>query len=123
MMRFLVDNSLSSRLAGMLQAAGHDCIHAREIGLADAADEAIFDRAASDARVVIAQDTDFGTLLAMRRTGKPSVILFRCEKKATESLGHLLITHLSAIQADLESGAVVVFEDTRIRVRRLPING
>lgn len=31
--------------------------------------------------------------------------------------------NLTAVTADLEAGAVVVIEDARIRVRRLPIAG
>lgn len=81
----------------------------------------IFDLAAADARMVIAQDTDFGTLLAQRASTRPSVILFRRRAKSVESLLPLLRHHLPMIGADLEAGAIVVFEDARVRIRRLPI--
>ncbi|MBK8266791.1 MAG: DUF5615 family PIN-like protein [Planctomycetes bacterium] len=120
-MRFLIDNSSSPRLGEVLRKCGHDAIHVRDIGLSDADDETIFDRAASEGRTVVAQDTDFGTILALRRVAKPSVILFRCQVKSTESLSSILSCNLEAISNDLELGAVVVIEDARIRIRRLPI--
>jgi hypothetical protein len=42
-----------------------------------ASDEEIFDHAAQDDRVIVSADTDFGTLLAIRKQPAPSVILFR----------------------------------------------
>ncbi len=122
-MRFLVDNNLSPRLARLLTQAGHDAIHVRDLGLTGADDDTIFDAAAGQQRIIIAQDTDFGTILAMRRARFPSLILFRCGAKSTEAVLRLLSDNLPAFGSDLEAGAVVVIEDARIRVRRLPITG
>jgi predicted nuclease of predicted toxin-antitoxin system len=47
------------------------------LGLQQADDEVIFDAAARDGRVIVSADTDFGMILARRRTALPSVILFR----------------------------------------------
>ena len=41
-MRFLVDNSLSPLLATLLDHAGHDALHVREIALQRAEDVTIF---------------------------------------------------------------------------------
>ncbi len=122
-MRFLVDNSLSPRLAEALRQLGHEAIHVGAIGLAQATDEIIFEAAAKARCVIIAQDTDFGTLLAKRRERYPSVMLFRCRVKSTEAILKLLTANLEAVTTDLDAGAAVVFEDTRIRLRRLPIGG
>jgi predicted nuclease of predicted toxin-antitoxin system len=122
-MRFLVDNSLSPRLALALSKAAHDAVHVRDRDLSQADDGTIFDAAAREQRVILAQDTDFGTILALREAPSPSVVLFRCQAKSTEALITLLLANLPAMQADLEAGAVVVIEDARIRVRRLPISG
>ncbi len=73
-MRFVVDANLSPRVAGLLTAVGHDAVAVRDVGLHDATDDEILDRALTDDRIIISHDTDFGTLLAVRRQTKPSII-------------------------------------------------
>ena len=117
-----MDNALSPTLGKRLRDAGHDAIHVRDLGLQSAADEVIFERAQADNRIVISADTDFGTLLALRQTRQPSVILFRqAQMRFAERQADLLLLNLPAIAEALDAGCVIVFEDTRVRIRTLPI--
>jgi predicted nuclease of predicted toxin-antitoxin system len=75
--RFRIDQALSPSVAVDLNRAGHDAVHLRELGMQAASDEEIFEQAAQDDRVVVSADSDFGTLLAIRKQTTPSVILFR----------------------------------------------
>jgi len=122
-MRFLVDNALSPALAVLLQQAGHDAIHVRAIALQRAEDPAVFDRAANDDRVLVSADTDFGALLATRSARKPSVIQFRGRgSRLPEGLSRTILSNLPQLADALESGSIVTFEPSRVRVRALPIN-
>jgi predicted nuclease of predicted toxin-antitoxin system len=122
-MRFLIDNALSPVVAEGLRQADHEAIHVRDLGLAAADDETIFEHADRDQRVIVSADTDFGTILAMRNAASPSVILFR-GATPRNPIGQvkLLIANLAAIAPSIERGAVVVLEPQRIRVRSLPMS-
>jgi predicted nuclease of predicted toxin-antitoxin system len=120
--RFLIDNALSPIVAERLCAAGHEAIHVRALGLQAASDGEILEKAAAEERVVVSADTDFGTLLALRRERRPSFVLLRrtLGRRPAEQAA-LILANLQDIAEALEAGAVVVFTEERLRIRRLPI--
>ena len=121
-MKFLVDNALSPRVADGLAEAGHDAVHVRSRGLQTACDSDLFDLAAREGRTIVSADTDFGTLLALRRETRPSVVLFRGRaSRRPERQTALLLENLTLIGAELDAGAIVTIYESRLRIRRLPI--
>jgi predicted nuclease of predicted toxin-antitoxin system len=58
-MKFLVDNQLPATLARWLAAKDHDAVHVLDCGLDSAHDIVIWERAASEKRIVISKDEDF----------------------------------------------------------------
>jgi predicted nuclease of predicted toxin-antitoxin system len=121
-MNFLVDNALSPTVAQALADAGHDAVHVRSRGLQAACDDDLFELAAREGRIIVSADTDFGTLLALRRESRPSVILFRGRgPRRPERQAALLLANLDLIHNELDAGAIVTIYERRLRIRRLPV--
>jgi len=106
---------------GGLQSAGHNAIHVRDYHMQKATDLEVFARAAEEERVLVSADTDFGTLLALRNEERPSVILLRRGPKSPAVQLRLLLRAMPVMEEPLREGSIVVIEEKRIRVRRLPL--
>jgi predicted nuclease of predicted toxin-antitoxin system len=119
-MRFLVDNAISPIVARKLVEAGYDTKHVRDLGMADASDEDILAFAESHDRVVISADTDFGTLLTLRRKSSPSFVLLRGDVERRPDLqADALVCELPGLEEHLRAGSIVVITRSRVRIRRL----
>ncbi|MBS2037333.1 DUF5615 family PIN-like protein [bacterium] len=121
-MKFLIDNALSPVLSNALQAAGYDSKHVRDYQMQAAADVEILARAKIEERIVVSADTDFGTLLSQSGQSTPSAILIRrLGDRHPSKQAAILIANLPALKDDLLAGAVVVIDENRVRIRRLPV--
>ena len=121
-MRFLIDNALSPAVAIELNRSSHDAVHVLELGMQTASDEEIFDRARTEERVVVSADSDFGTLLAIRKQTAPSVILFRHgSQHRPADQAALLKVNLPQLVDALKAGSIVVIQPDRVRIRALPL--
>lgn len=96
-MKFLIDNALSPSMADGLKKAGYDAIHVRDIGMSKASDMDILNFALKEERIIVSADTDFGTLLALHDSSKPSFILFRRTDKRPTALLMQLMANLDQI--------------------------
>jgi predicted nuclease of predicted toxin-antitoxin system len=119
--KFLVDQPISWQVAEDLRSAGHDAVHVCEIGLSSTSDSVILEYAGVQQRVVVTQDTDFGTLLALSGATSPSIVLFRMSDGKPKAQSRILLANLLCLERDLSVGAIAVFTDSSIRIRRLPL--
>ena len=119
--KLLVDMNLSPEWVPVLQKYGWQAVHWSLVGDPRASDRVIMDWAAARDYVVFTHDLDFGTMLALSHEAGPSVLQVRSENILPDHMEGLVIAALSQHEADLSSGALVVVDENRNRVRVLPI--
>ena len=120
-LRFLVDMNLSPRIVNDLRQQGWDILRVSQVLPMDAEDSEILDCARQQNRVIITQDLDFSSLLALGGYEKPSLITFRLSVPDPETITRKLLELLPHIEDRLAEGCAVTIDDRRVRVRRLPI--
>lgn len=120
-MRFLIDMSLSPKWVGFLTEAGHQATHWTDIGPGDAPDRELLSYAQTNELVILTNDLDFGTLLAIGGLKTPSVIQFRTQRVLPKQVGQKLLAALKASAADLAQGALVTIDPEKHRLTVLPI--
>jgi predicted nuclease of predicted toxin-antitoxin system len=120
-MRFLADMGVNLQVVGWLRQQGHDAKHLRDEGLQRSPNGEIFAKAVAEGRVILTFDLDFGEIAALTKGRKASVILFRLHNTRTSHVIARLAAVLADCAATLATGAVVVTEELRYRVRLLPI--
>lgn len=120
-MKILVDMNLSPSWVPVLERHGWPAVHWSDVGGPRAADREIMEWASTEGHVVFTHDLDFGTTLALTRTSGPSVLQVRSQDVLPNHLEGTVVAALAQHEADLSSGALVVVDETRSRVRLLPI--
>jgi predicted nuclease of predicted toxin-antitoxin system len=120
-MRFLADMGVSLRVVDWLRLEGHDAVHLRDDGLQKLPDDDIFKKAVAEARIVLTFDLDFGEILALSAGAVVSVVLFRLSDATPDHVISRLEAVLAESTNELLSGAIIVVEESRHRIRKLPI--
>jgi predicted nuclease of predicted toxin-antitoxin system len=120
-MKILVDMNLSPTWCEVLRRNGWECVHWSEIGDPRAADTIILTYAKDRGYVVFTHDLDFSAILAATRMRSPSVIQIRAQDVMSDSFQRLTVEALRRFQAELETGALVVIDESRSRARILPL--
>lgn len=120
-MKFLADMGVAQRIVHRLRENGHDVVHLRDEKLHRLPDNAIFEKAYKEQRIILTFDLDFGEILACSGEKQVSVILFRLLNTRTPHVIERLIKVLADTADALKNGSIVVVEESRYRIRRLPI--
>lgn len=120
-MRILLDMNLTPLWCEFLTEAGYEAQHWSRVGRPDAPDIDILDFAREGQWVIITQDLDFGSLLALRGDDLPSVIQVRAHATLPSDIGRQVVDAIEATASYLEAGALVTLTPSEFRVTALPI--
>ena len=106
----------------MLVNAGYEAIRVPRVLPANASDREILKWAGSHGSVIITQDMDFSSLIALQDGTEPSLLNVRLTSGDPVQIGERLLKVIPHIAEDLNSGACITIDDTQTRVRHLPIS-
>src|SRR5262245_38678693 len=119
-MLFKVDENLPEELAADLRLSGHDAHACHTEGLQGAADPAVFARVCPEQRVLITFDLDFSDIRIYAPGTHSGIILFRLRQQDIDSVKAAMRRVLADIPMDDLIGNLVIVEELRIRIRRIP---
>lgn len=120
-LQILIDMNLSPDCVPLLRAEGWHAVHWSTIGDPRATDRAIMNWAKANRHSVFTHDLDFGTALALTHDSGPSVIQVRGQDVLPDRMGATVVAALKQHSGDLALGAIVVVDESKSRVRVLPI--
>ncbi len=113
--------NLSPEWLTVLQQSGWQASHWSAIGSPTAPDTELLAWARQHGWVLLTQDLDFAELLFHTQAGTPSVALLRLRNELDSAQQARVCALLRTAAAALESGALLVIDEKRARLRRLPI--
>ena len=117
-MRLLANENVPAEAVEVLRDQGHDIAWAREQA-PGSSDQAVLDRARSEARILVTFDKDFGELaFRARLPAECGIILLRIRAPSSEHIARFLAQALASRQD--WPGHFAVIEDDRIRFTPLP---
>ena len=120
---FLLDMNVSAEWIPMLTVAGHTAIRWSQLGPVDAEDTEVMTRARTNSSIVFTNDLDFSQLLAFTNATSPSVVLLRDQDVLPNDRSGQVVQAIRQAETELESGALLVIETHRSRIRILPLRG
>lgn len=120
-MKILIDMNLSPDWVKTFAAENIESVHWSSVGDQQAEDAEIIKYARTNNYVIFTHDLDFGTILALTQTESPSVIQVRAQDIMPGHLANTLVPVLRENESFLVTGALIVVDETRARVRILPL--
>ncbi len=121
-MKIIIDMNLSPLWVEFFQGYGIHSTHWSNIGNIKATDEEIFQWSKENNGIILTQDLDFSTILALSNAEKPSVILIRAKNSLPEHIGKLIVDTIQNYTNEIENGSLLVIDESKSRLRILPLN-
>ncbi|MFD4180066.1 DUF5615 family PIN-like protein [Rhodococcus sp. NPDC058481] len=118
--KFLVDENLSPKVAGLLRDAGYDAVHVFDADLRGGNNDQVLARATADGRTLITAELSYVDDLIASQSG-PSVLLLRRGGATIDEQASVLLASIPKVAPAIGSGALASLGVERIRVRSLPL--
>lgn len=118
---FIADIHISPLTVSYLQKLGYKISRVTDFLSASVPDNQIIELARTQDAVIITQDLDFSYIIALSGQNKPSVISLRVGNANPQVISQLLQNIIPQISKDLEEGAIVSVEESKFRIRKLPV--
>lgn len=116
-MKFLIDRCAGSRLAEWLRLQGHDVVESRERG-PDPGDRTILGWAASEGRILVTMDKDFGEFIFVEGASHSGMV--RLPDVPAEERILLMEKILTDHSPELSKQSIITVSGDRIRISRPP---
>jgi len=113
--------NLSPSWIERLAQHGFEAVHWSTIGTHTAGDAEILSWARANGFVLLTHDLDFSAILAAMTEVAPSVVQLRMQDLLSERALEATVSALKAHVTEIESGALVSIDESRARVRILPL--
>ena len=120
-LRLLGNMNISPKTVAVLRQHGWDIVRVSDLLPVHAPDADILELARSETRVVVTQDLDFSSLVALAGLNQPSLVTLRLSDSDPERVTKRLLAVLPKIEDRLRQGCAATVEDTTVRIRPLPI--
>ena len=101
-MKFLLDQDVYAVTARFLVGVGHDVVSSAEIGMSEADDEDLLQKAQEEGRIFITRDRDFGHLVFVKGFGAGVLYL------------RILPSNINGVHAELER-VLKTYSETELR--------
>jgi predicted nuclease of predicted toxin-antitoxin system len=119
--KLVLDMNLTPDWVPVLAQAGHTAAHWASVGDPRARDCEILAWARERQQVVFTHDLDFGSILAATGAFSPSVLQVRTQDPTPDHCGDMILDTLRRYTEALSEGALISVDETRARVRLLPL--
>lgn len=116
-MNFVADECCDALLVAGLRGDGHDVVYIREVG-PGTDDDAVLRLAASQQRILLTEDKDFGELVVRLKLPAHGVVLLRIDPADTDTKLRRL-REVIAQDAERLLGSLAVIDETKSRFRPL----
>lgn len=116
-MKLLVDADLPAALTQALRAQRHDVLDVRELQPPVMPDQAVYQRAVTDQRILLTRDLDFSNVLTFRPKAPVGIVVLRVRALSPPEVVALVEDAFHRLSEPQWQGAITIIQPGRYRRR------